>query len=125
MTDDVQPQRDVDGFYSMETIIKVAETHGYSLLQLPPPILSILESSPATKSLPKHLLHELSCCYEYPLRLFLHDIDARHYTAIHVYEHTIWYFDSLHEKTPIGLTAETLFHLLKKNRHTIYIFSLQ
>ena len=78
--------------------MKVASTHGYLLLPLSSHITSILATSPATDDLPRNLLHELSCCYKYPLRLFVHEIAAQHYTAIHLSEHAIWYFDSLHEK---------------------------
>ena len=77
--------------------MKVADTHGFTLLPLSSHILSILANSPAKKNAPKQLPHELSCCYKYPMRLFVHEIEFQHFTAVHMHEHAILYFDSLHK----------------------------
>ena len=120
ITDNVQSQSDIDGFYSMETMVKVANMRGYTILPLAPNIVDILGGSPVQNNL---LLHELHCWYKYPIRLFVHEVEAQHYTAIHVYEHAIWYFDSLRQKKPVGLTAEALFHVLQTHRYTVFHFS--
>ena len=119
VTDDIQAHRDVNGFHSVDSITEVVTLHGYKLHPMNPRIQSVWAKQPHTKS--AHvILNELFDSYEQPLRLLLLDTESEHYVAVQVYEHTIWLFDSLHQKRPNSLTPDALLDILQEDKYTTF-----
>ena len=72
--------------------------YGYSLQLLDPAIRPLLRDDIN----PQAVLHE-----EFPLKLLVLHREIQHYTAVFIYQNSIWYFDSL-KRTPSTLTEEAL-----------------
>ena len=118
LTHTLQCHRDINGFYSFHTIEETLQCFGYSmhLLSATTALRPMLgHKQPSTQS----VLHELAMQFEMPIKLLIGERDIAHYTAVHVDNNTIWYFDSKN-KTPTSLTAEALVLKLQGNHETTY-----
>ena len=104
LTENLQCHRDINGFYSFQTMEEILECFGYSLYLLSAnEVLRALLS--CKQSSVKSVLQELAKQYGIPMKLLFVDTDSEHYTAVNVDSNAIWLFDSK-QRTPTTLTAE-------------------
>jgi hypothetical protein len=118
LTENLQCHRDINGFYSFQTMEEILECFGYSLYLLSAnEVLRALLS--CKQSSVKSVLQELAKQYGIPMKLLFVDTDSEHYTAVNVDSNAIWLFDSK-QRTPTTLTAEAFVIKLKHHYETTY-----
>ena len=98
LIENMQFHRDINGFHSHHTMEEVAECYGYSL-QLLHSAIRALFSDQVTMPNPQVLLREILRNYQPPVKLLIHERDIQHYTVMHIYQNSSWYFDSLSTRT--------------------------
>lgn len=118
LTENMQCQRDVNGFYSFHTIEEILECFGHSLHLLA--ANEALQTMLCCKQISgESVLQELSRQYGIPIKLLFVDMESEHYTVAHVDRNTIWHFDSK-QRTPVTLTTESLLIKLHHQYETTY-----
>ena len=119
ITDEIQSRSDSSGFHSNDALMEVANTIGYCLETITRSI-QLLCTSDIRAGSSQILLHELLRCYEEPVRVLVGDTGIAHYTAIQVFPHIMWYFDSLSKSKPVSITPDDMLDLLVAFKDTTY-----
>ena len=121
----LQYHRDINGFYSFQTIEETLQCFGYSLelLSANKSLREMLSSQRPSITSSKRVLQELMTCYGASMKFLLCHRDTAHYTVVHVDNNVIWHLDS-QKRSPTSLTKEAFVKKLRDHCGTTYCLQI-